>query len=93
MLLQCLLLQFIYTLMSLLQALLQALFQALLQALVQALLQADEAAMHGLAGNEQLPNLPADVYKGLAIGTQVVSKGRQGPEAANEVQVNLICLS
>lgn len=77
MLLQCPLLQPIYTLMPLLQALLQA----------------DEAAIHGLAGNEQLPNLPADVYKGLVIGTQVVSKGRQGPGAANEVQVNLIRLS
>lgn len=39
------------------------------------------------AGSEHVPHLPAAVFKGLVTGLQSVSKGRQGPEAANDVQV------
>lgn len=34
-----------------------------------------------------MPGVPAEVYKTVIMGEQVVSKGRQGSDAANRVQV------
>lgn len=39
------------------------------------------------AGNEDIPGLPPDLSKSVAIGLQAVSKGRQSKEAANLVEV------
>ena len=66
------------------------LLQCLLFQFIHTLLSLFAAAIYDLAGEKQLPNLPAITYKGLVTGTQVVSKGRQGPGAANEVQVNFV---
>lgn len=37
-----------------------------------------------------MPLLPADIFKGLVTGIQSVAKGRQGAEAANDVQVSCV---
>lgn len=42
------------------------------------------------AGAGEVPNLPPDTPVALGAGTQEVSKGRQGAEAANNVQVRVI---
>lgn len=34
-----------------------------------------------------MPGVPAEAYKALIMGEQMVSKGRQRAEAANKVQV------
>ncbi len=36
-----------------------------------------------------MPALPGDAFKCIACGQQTVAKGRQGPDAANLVQVQL----
>ena len=36
--------------------------------------------------------MPAEAYKAVAVGEQRVSKGRQGSDAANRVQVRCIML-
>lgn len=38
-----------------------------------------------------MPGLPPDCYRGLAVGQQAVTKGRQGSSALNKVQV-LLCV-
>ena len=45
----------------------------------------------GLSGSEEVPGLPADLYKAKISAMHVVAKGRQGLDAANTVQVRLEC--
>ena len=42
---------------------------------------------HLAAGPQDMPGVPAEAYKAVIMGEQVVSKSRQGSEAANRVQV------
>lgn len=39
-----------------------------------------------------MPGVPAAAYKALAVGQQAVSKGRQGKQAVNKVQILLCCV-
>lgn len=50
------------------------------------------AARPCLAAAQDVPGVPAGVTKLLAVGTQTVSKGREGPEAANRVHVQVAAL-
>lgn len=46
-----------------------------------------EVAGHDVAGGALCPSLPPGTFTSLVSGTQSVSKGRQGPQAVNNVQV------
>ncbi|PSC69030.1 putative ran guanine nucleotide release factor [Micractinium conductrix] len=43
-------------------------------------------------GPADMPGLPAECYRGLVVGQQLVAKGRQGTSALNKVQVLLCCV-
>lgn len=45
--------------------------------------------MHDVADGALCRSLPPGTFTSLVSGTQSVSKGRQGPQAVNNVQVNL----
>ena len=46
-----------------------------------------------MLGPADMPGLPPQAFKALVVGQQAVSKGRQGSEALNKVQVRAVWAS